>query len=71
MADRPPRYGYTEQGKDPHYLRADNPARTLCNFAATFVPVIQPANPTAVCRWCLDRVGKGEQYALAIDEEQE
>ncbi|MEU8158002.1 hypothetical protein AB0B94_30485 [Micromonospora sp. NPDC048986] len=59
-----PLYGYTEQGKIPHYLR-DGRKLTLCGPAVSYIPTVQPVFPAAVCQNCTNLADTGTEYVTA------
>lgn len=59
-----PLYGYTEQGKIPHYLRLTREL-TLCGPAVSYIPTVQPASPAAVCQSCTSLADAGTEYVTA------
>jgi hypothetical protein len=64
-----PLYGYTINGRDPHFVKVGDIRLALCDGVIVRFPNIQPSWPSNVCKHCVMKVEAGAKYAFTDEDD--
>jgi hypothetical protein len=69
MSQPQPLYGYTINGRDPHFSTPGAVKTALCGGLIVQFPTIQPSFPSNVCKHCGMKVEAGAKYAFTDEDD--